>query len=312
VRHVVFVSNGTIAIQILLKALGVVGDVITTPFSYVATTSTLVWEGCAPVFADVCSDTLTLDPSAVAKALTPRTGAILATHVYGTPCDVEALAAIGASRGIPVLYDAAHAFGARYAGRALAAWGTASTLSFHATKLFHTIEGGAVVTDNDELARRLRYTRSFGHLTPESFQGLGINAKNSEVHAAMGLALLPRVPAIIERRLALCARYTARLGDLPLRIPITPAGTEANGAYFPVLFRDEAELLRVRLHLSDRNVMTRRYFYPSLDSLPYVRPANVSVAHDAAGRVLSLPLFYDLPDDAVDHIAALVRQALNA
>jgi len=311
VEHVIFTSNGTIAIQLVLRALGCRGEVVTTPFSYVATTSSIVWEGCEAVFADVSPDTLTLDARQAARAITARTSAILATHVYGIPSDVDGLAALGAARGIPVVYDAAHAFGVRHRGRSLASYGTAATLSFHATKLFHTIEGGAIVTDDPALAERIRQMRSFGHDGPERFHGLGINGKNSEFHAAMGLCLLPHVPDFIRRRLALCERYDAGLAALCLARPRVPADTEMNGAYYPVLLQDEAEVLRVRAHLQARDITPRRYFYPPLNRLPYVASPPMPVAESAAERVLCLPLFADLGPTEVDQVVAAMLEALR-
>src|SRR5687768_4184823 len=207
VPHLYFLSNGTIALQLAYRALGLSGEVITTPFSYVATSSTLVWEGLRPILVDIDSETLTIDPERVEAAITPRTTAILGTHVYGNPCDVAALEDIAKRRGLRVVYDAAHAFGVRYRGRPLAAYGDVSTLSFHATKLFHTGEGGAVVTGDGETARRLAYMRNFGHNGEEDFFGLGINGKNSELHAVLGLCVLPRIQDIVAARQGHATRY---------------------------------------------------------------------------------------------------------
>ena len=313
VKHCLFVSNGTIALQLVFRALELAGEVITTPFSYVATTSSIAWEGSTPVFADVEPDTLTLSAERAAAVVTSQTSAIVATHVYGNPCDVEGLAELARSRGLRLVYDAAHAFGASYKGRALSAYGDVATLSFHATKLFHTVEGGAVVTDDDEIARRVSYLRNFGHDGYERFQGIGINGKNSELHAAMGLCLLPRVPAIVAERRALSQRYDAALtGRRDVARPVIRAGTAYNHAYYPVLLPNDTAVRAAQRHLEANGVLSRRYFYPSLSgALPYVAPGDVPVARDAADRVLCLPLYTGLAFDQVDRITALLRESLD-
>ena len=287
---------------------------ITSPFSYVATTSSIAWEGCRPVFADVESDTLTLSAESARSVVTTQSSAIVATHVYGNPCDVDGLAELARSRGLRVVYDAAHAFGAMFRDRSLGAYGDVATLSFHATKLFHTVEGGAVVTDDDEVARRVAYLRNFGHDGYERFQGIGINGKNSELHAAMGLCLLPRVSAIIAERRELTWRYDAVLsGRDDLTRPAVRAGTVYNYAYYPVLLRDDATVRLAQRHLEANGVLSRRYFYPSLSgALPYVTPGDVPVARNAAERVLCLPLYTGLGAEECDRIAALLAESLDA
>jgi dTDP-4-amino-4,6-dideoxygalactose transaminase len=314
VKHCLFVSNGTIALQLAFRALELKGEVITSPFSYVATTSSIAWEGCAPVFADVEPHTLTLDAARAEAAVTERTSAIVATHVYGNPCDVHALSDLARRRGLRLIYDAAHAFGAEYGGRALSAHGDVATLSFHATKLFHTVEGGAVVTDDDEIARRVAYLRNFGHDGYERFQGIGINGKNSELHAAMGLCLLPQVPQIIAERRMLSLRYDARLlTHVDVVRPAIRPGTSYNYAYYPVLLPSDAAVRAVQAHLEASGVLSRRYFHPSLSgSLPYVAPGDVPVARDAADRVLCLPLYTGLAPTDVDRVASLVCAALDS
>ena len=313
VRHCLFVSNGTIALQLAYRALDLRGEVITTPFSYVATTSSLVWEGCAPVFADIERGTLTLSPEYAEAAITPRTSAIVATHVYGNACDVHALGALARRKGLRLVFDAAHAFGARFEGRALAAFGDVATLSFHATKLFHTVEGGAVVTDDDEIARRVAYLRNFGHKGQEAFQGIGINGKNSEMHAAMGLCLLPRMTEIVAERQALSQRYDmhfATLGEAPLR-PLLRTGLTYNYAYYPLLLADADEVVEVQQRCAGAGILTRRYFYPSLcGALPYVPEFAVPVARDAASRVLCLPLFTGMSHAALDRVADVVQDTI--
>ena len=200
VSHFLFVSNGTVAIQLAIKALDIQDEVITTPFSYVATTSSLVWEGCTPVYVDIDPNTLNIDPMKIEAAITPKTTAILATHCFGNPCDVDAIQTVADEHGLKVIYDGAHCFGTSYKGNSIYEYGDICTASFHATKLYHTVEGGGVFTKNKEIAQKISYLRNFGHDGPEKFDGFGINAKNSELHAAMGLVNLRYVNMILDRR----------------------------------------------------------------------------------------------------------------
>lgn len=304
VPHFYFLANGTIALQLAYRALGLSGEVITTPFTYVATTSTLVWEGCKPVLVDIEPDTLTIDPARVEAAITPRTTAIVATHVYGNPCDVLRLADIARRHGLRLVYDAAHAFDVRHRGRPLAAYGDVSTLSFHATKIFHTVEGGGVTTPHADVAHRLGYMRNFGHDGEERFFGLGVNGKNSELHAAMGLCLLPHMPEIVARRRDRSNRYDRLLSGAGARLsrPRLREETEYNYAYYPVLFASEADLLAARRRLQAVGVHPRRYFYPSLADLPYVDRFEVPVSRDVSRRVLCLPLYAELTEPEVDRV----------
>jgi dTDP-4-amino-4,6-dideoxygalactose transaminase len=313
VEHVVIVANGTLAIQLTLRALGLHGDVITTPFSFVATASSLVWERCRPLFADIEPDTLTLDPMRAEEMVTSATTGILATHVYGIPCDVEALASLAERKGLRLVYDAAHAFGVRYRGRSLLAWGDASTLSFHATKLFHTVEGGAVVTANAELADSIRRLRSFGQTSPDVFVEPGINAKASEFHAAMGLCLLPRLPALIQGRREIADVYDRGLAPAATTItrPRLRAGTEWNYAYYPVLLPEERCVHRLQERLRQEEVETRRYFYPSLADLPFLSAAPTPISHRTATRVLCLPLWPGLDLTSAATIAKVILEELR-
>ncbi|MGH7702317.1 MAG: DegT/DnrJ/EryC1/StrS family aminotransferase, partial [Gemmatimonadales bacterium] len=314
VPHLLFLANGTLALQLAIKALDLHDEIITTPFSYVATSSSIVWEGCRPVFVDIDPRTLTLDARRIERAVTGRTTAILATHVYGIPCNVEAIVAIAARHRLRVIYDAAHAFGVRHRATSVLNFGDISTLSFHATKLFHTVEGGAVVTADPVLAHKLSYLRNFGHDGPESFQGLGINAKNSEFHAAMGLCVLPHVPKIIQDRRRISQRYDGHLSGAAPRIirPEVPADTEYNYAYYPVIFETEHLLLATRAALVAQRIQPRRYFFPSLSELPYAEASEVPVSRDVSRRVLCLPLFAELSDPDVDLIAQVVLETVSA
>jgi dTDP-4-amino-4,6-dideoxygalactose transaminase len=306
--HVLLLNNGTIALQIALKALDIKGEVITTPFSYVATTSSISWEGSKPVFVDIDPETLNLDPTKVEAAITPNTKAILATHVYGNPCDIEAIGAIAKKHNLKVIYDAAHAFGTQYKGKSLYAYGDIATASFHATKLFHTIEGGAVLTNDDALAAKMALLRNFGHTSPYSFDGAGINGKTSEFHAAMGLLVLNDIEQIIAKRKELSDRYTEKLAGTSLTRPTIfgKNNTTYNYAYYPVLFPNEQLLLEVMTNLEKHQIYTRRYFFPSLNTINYVDQVPCPVSEDVCTRVLCLPLYYTLTIEEVDLITRLM------
>jgi len=306
--NLLYLSNGTIAIQIAIKALGLKGEIITTPFSYVATTSSVVWEGCMPVFVDIDPATLNLDPARIEEAITPCTCAILATHVYGNPCDVEAIGAIAKRHNLKVIYDAAHGFGTKYKGKSVYTYGDVSTASFHATKLFHTIEGGAVFTPDLDLLKRMAYMRNFGHDGPEKFNGVGINGKNSEFHAAMGLVNLNHVSAILKQRKYLSEHYNDLLSWNKISKPNLMNDTEYNFSYYPVLFDAEADLLACVSLLLENDILPRRYFYPSLDSLAYVQSKDLPVTQNIAKRVLCLPLFHDMEMIDVERICDLINK----
>ncbi|WP_375419056.1 DegT/DnrJ/EryC1/StrS family aminotransferase [uncultured Hymenobacter sp.] len=313
VPYLHFTSNGTIALQLAIRALELRGEIITTPFSYVATTSAILWESCTPVFVDVEQGAFCLDADKIEAAITPRTSAILATHVYGYPCDVVQIEVVARRHGLKVIYDGAHAFGTRVAGRSLLSYGDVATCSFHATKLFHTGEGGAIVINDEALSKKINLLKSFGHVGDEHF-ALGINGKNSELHAAMGLCLLPRVASFIAARAALYGHYRQELAGLPLRYPVCPPDTDYNYAYFPVVFEAAAQLLRTKALLSEHGIDTRRYFFPSLNELPYLSGTADSrrcpVSEEVAGRVLCLPFYPELAAEQVGRIAGLVRLAL--
>lgn len=305
-----FVGNCTVGLQIAFKALELCGEIITTPFSYVATTGVPLWENCRPVHVDIRADDLTLDASLVEAAITPRTTAILATHVYGFPCEVETLRDIARRHRLKLVFDAAHAFGCRLNGRSLASYGDISCLSFHATKIFHTVEGGAIaINESPELAAKVRLMRAFGHHY-DDHQCLGINGKNSELHAAMGLCNLPRVGDAITARQRLHEGYRQRLAGANVTLPSSRAQNfEHNYSYFPVLLPTEAHLLDVVARLGRLGVVPRRYFHPSLNQLPYYQGNPCPVSENAAGRVLCLPLSPLVNEALVDDMAIEVNAA---
>ena len=309
--HLLFVSNGTIALQLAIKALDIHGEIITTPFSYVATTSSIVWENCRPVFADIDEDTLNIDPPSIENLITDQTSAILATHCFGNACDIRAIEDIANRHELKVIYDAAHCFGATYEGKSVFSYGDISTTSFHATKLFHTVEGGAVFTPEPELLMRMAYMRNFGHNGPEQFWGVGINAKNSEFHAAMGLAVLPHMSEILSRRKEQAEIYNEVLAKLEVRRPSVTPGCGYNYAYYPIIFPSEGKLLKAKAALERQMISPRRYFYPSLSSLEYVDQQDTPVSDGIASCVLCLPMYHHLSREEQDLVARILLRSQN-
>lgn len=309
-EHLLYVSNGTIAQQLAIKALDLKGEIITTPFSYVATTSSIVWEGCTPVFVDILPDKLTLDPSHIEAAITPKTTAILATHVYGIPCEVEAIQEIAERHGLKVIYDGAHAFGVKVKGKSIFAYGDISTCSFHTTKLFHTIEGGAVFTKDPELLKRMAFLRIFGHDGYENFNGIGINGKNSEFHAAMGLSVLQYMPEILAKRKELSDNYKNLLKGLEVKFPEIQDPKSYNYAYFHIIFPSESQMLKSKSLLENHGIYCRRYFYPGLNTLDYTQ-GEYPVSDSLSSRVLCLPLFTKLSLEEQRMIARLLLRGQN-
>jgi dTDP-4-amino-4,6-dideoxygalactose transaminase len=310
VSNLLFCNNGTIVLQFAIKAMKLKGEIITTPFSYVATTSAILWEHCTPVFADIDEATLTIDPAAIERCITDKTTAIMATHVYGNPCDVEKIQAIADKHNLKVIYDAAHCFGVHYKGKNICNYGDASTLSFHATKLFHTVEGGAIVTANDALAKELYLMRQFGHLYDDHFI-LGVNGKVSELHAAMGLCVLPKMDEIISSRKEAAELYDNLLNMNKVRRPEIRPETTYNYAYYPVILKSESKLVEVVDALKKEEISARRYFYPSLNTLPYLKESYFCpVSEDISKRVLSLPLYAGLEKKDVERICRIINNQL--
>ena len=312
VENIIITNNGTIPIQIALKLLGNNGEIITTPFSYVATSAAIIWENCKPVFVDIDKDSLNIDAGKIEASITENTSAILATHVYGNPCEVERIDLIANKHNLKVIYDAAHAFGVEVNGRSIFEFGDISTCSLHATKLYHSIEGGLLITKDPELLKKLASIRNFGISGFDSFDELGLNGKNSEFHAAMGLANLKYIEEISKKRKALTERYDDNLENLKARRPIWNNYSENNGAYYPIIFDTEELMLQCKNYLEDNGIGTRRYFYPSLaNALPYLEPQHFPITDDISKRVLCLPLFYDLTVEEVDLICRLLLRIQN-
>lgn len=306
VKHLLAVNNGTIALQIAIKALDLKGEIITTPFSYVATVSSIVWENCTPIFVDIDPTFLTIDETKIEASITEKTSAILATHVYGNPCNVEAIQAIAEKHNLKVIYDAAHCFGVKYKNQSILNWGDVSTLSFHATKLFHTGEGGGIVCRDEELAHKIFYHHNFGHRGEEEFWGLGVNAKISEINAAMGLALFPYIDEIIAKRKQICDLYDSQLANANLQKIKLREETNWNYSYYPIVFSSEECLLKTKNALNNEQIFPRRYFYPSLNRLPYLECKKNPVAEEISKRILCLPLYFNLSYDEVKFICSKI------
>lgn len=305
VSQILLTTNGTLPLQIAIKALQLKGEIITTPFSYVATTSSIVWENCTPVFADIHPDYLSIDETKIESLINQNTSAILATHVFGNPCDVVALKKIADKHGLKIIYDAAHCFGVQYLGESVFNYGDISTCSFHATKLFHTVEGGAIFTTNQKLLNQLFSYHNFGHDGPENFQGLGINAKMSELQAAMGLAILPYMDRILEHRKSAVAYYDfnlKKLRKLKLR-----DNCDWNYSYYPIILENEHILNQAVTKLRKENVFPRRYFYPSLNTLPYVKKIQMPNSEAISKTILCLPLSSDISKKDQDVVIKVLR-----
>ena len=311
VVNVLAMTNGTLPLQIAIKLFGKGGEVITTPFSYVATTSSIVWEGCTPVFVDIHPEYLTIDEAKIEAAITSKTTAILATHVFGNPCHVEEIERIATKHNLSVIYDAAHCFGVEYKGQSIFNYGDVSTCSFHATKIFHTGEGGAIFSKDKTIFETVFYHHNFGHDGPTSFQGIGINAKMSELQAAMGLAVFPHMGFVLDERKRVVDYYTQNLDFTILKSIKIREFTKWNFSYFPVLFKDEKKLLKTLSILNQSNINPRRYFYPSLNTLPYISPKEMKNSESISKRVLCLPLYSDLKTKQLELIVDVINNSLN-
>lgn len=311
VRNVILVTNATVGLQVAYKALSLQGEVITSPFTFIATASSAVWEGLDVVFADIDPETLCVDVNAIESKITEHTSAIIPVHVFGNPCDVEAIEGLAKKHNLNVIYDAAHAFAVKYKGESVLSWGDISILSFHATKLFHTIEGGALIINDDALCEKVRKMINFGITGPESIECIGINAKMNEFQAAMGLCLLDEIDAVITRRQELSELYDAKLADCITSQRWTDGAT-CSYTYYPIILESEAVTKQVQSALNAKNIFPRRYFYPSLDMLDFISPNQYApISRDIASRILCLPLFIDLKDSECTGIAEIIIQALK-
>lgn len=317
VKHISLFANGTIALVTALQALRITGEVITTPYSFVATAHSLLWNGIKPVFVDIDPKTLNLDPDKIEAAITPQTTAILPVHCYGHPCDVERIEQIADNYGLKVIYDAAHAFGVTCNRGSVLNYGDLSVMSFHATKVFNTFEGGAIVCPDAKTKLHIDHLKNFGFVNDLTVVAAGINGKMSEINAAFGLLQLKHIDQFLARRGQIEKRYRQLLSDLPGLECLQQSGeVNANNAYFPVLIKSEYPLTRDELYVKFQNngIHTRRYFYPLVSDFPMYRGlhsaahANLPIARKAAEQVICLPIYPTLKDEQIDFIASLVKR----
>ena len=317
VKYISLFSNGTLALITALQALKITGEVITTPYSFVATTHALWWNNIKPVFADIKENDCNIDHERIEAAITPKTTAILPVHVYGNPCDVIKIQEIADTYGLKVIYDAAHAFGVRPQGWNIFEFGDLSILSFHATKVFHTFEGGAIISHDERTKRRIDDLKNFGFRNETNVIAPGINAKMNEIQAAMGLLQLKHIDKNIENRKNIAEKYLAELyGIKGVQLPEYKNNIRYNYSYFPI-FIDEnlCGISRDKLYecLKKENIFTRRYFYPLISnfatyrSLDSAAPKNLSVANKIAEEVLCLPMYSDLKNEDVDRVCKMMR-----
>jgi dTDP-4-amino-4,6-dideoxygalactose transaminase len=311
IRNFVAMTNGTIALQIAIKALGLKGEIITSPFTWIATVSAIKWEGSIPVFADIDPGTLNIDPARIEEKITSQTVAIMPVHVFGNPCDVDAIGEIARRHRIKVIYDAAHAVGSVYKGKSLLEAGDISATSLHATKLLNTAEGGGCITCDEELHEKMKRIRFFGHDERKEIVEDGMNGKMTEVHAALGMVNLEYMDKVLADRKRKYTLYKKLLGDhKALRFQEFRHG-RPNFSYFPVIFQSEAEMLRVEKALNGHNIFPRRYFYPSVNTYTRILPYQPTpVSEDISPRILCLPLFYSLMDDVIEKIAGIIKSTL--
>lgn len=315
VEHVALTSNGTTALLLALQAFGLGGEVITTPFSFVATAHALRLSNLRPVFVDIDPATGNLDPAAIERAISPRTSAIMPVHCFGHPCEVDAIAKVADTYGLKVIYDAAHAFAVRLHGESVLRQGDAAALSFHATKVFNTFEGGAVVTNDPGIKRRIERLRNFGFAGELTVVAAGMNGKMNELQAAFGLLQLDHIDHAIAQRAAISARYREALADVEgISLFATQPGWQLNHSYFPLLVQESYGCDRDSLwqRLQAAGIFARRYFYPLISDTPVYRDlpsarADLPVARRIARQVLCLPLFPDLPRFHVERAIDIIR-----
>lgn len=318
VENLLLVSNGTLALQVAYRALGIndpiegkAAEAITTPFTFVATASSLKWEGVEPIFVDIDPGSWNLDPKNIEAAITPQTRAIVPVHVFGNPCEVEAIQTIAEHHNLKVIYDAAHAFGVKYKGESVLKWGDAATLSFHATKVFHTIEGGAIIFKRKEDLEKAKLLINFGISGPDSISALGINAKMNEFNAAMGLCVLDEMERNLNARAAVWHHYEKALSQ-HLQLQVKPEGLNYNYAYFPVVFEDENYAIRILNTLGENGFQVRRYFYPSLDTLgDLLNLSSCPVSRSISKSIICIPIYNEVDktilDEIIENILKIVK-----
>ncbi|MCI5140578.1 MAG: DegT/DnrJ/EryC1/StrS family aminotransferase [Candidatus Electrothrix sp. ATG1] len=317
VEHLALFTNGTIALITALQSLRITGEVITTPYSFVATSHSLLWNSIKPVFVDIDPATCNIDPDKIEQAITPCTTAIMPVHCYGNPCEVEHIQKIADNYGLKVIYDAAHAFGIKYKGKSLLKHGDLSVLSFHATKIFTTFEGGAIVCQDAKTKQRIDYLKNFGFADEVTVVAPGINGKMNELQAAFGLLQLQRIDHVIQRSREIDNVYRQSLTEVNgIKLFNYHTETTTNGSYFPILVCDNYPLSRDELYdvMKEHNIYVRRYFYPLISSFPMYRGLNSSseenlpMATNIANKILCLPIFPDLSDATLQHIIQIISE----
>lgn len=312
VKNVVSCVNGTLALQMAIRALALKGEIITTPFTFIATSNAILWEGCTPVFVDIDPETFNLDPKKIEEKITCHTVGIMPVHVFGNTCDIVSIDEIARKHNLKVIYDAAHSVGVNYNGRSVFDYGDISTTSFHATKMLNTAEGGAVFSTDTEIDAKLRRIRFFGFENHADVIEDGTNAKMTEVHAAVGLANLRYLSRALEDRREKYSYYKQRLSSIESLSFQKINNGSCNYSYFPVVFKDEADCLKVMNALNANNIFPRRYFYPSINTFTRLFPyVNMPVSENIASRILCLPLYYKLTVDEIDDIIDIVITALG-
>ena len=321
VEHVALFNSGTIALLTALQALRITGEVITTPYSFVATTHSLLWNGIRPVFADIDPHSFNLDPEKIEAAITPHTTAIMPVHCYGNPCQVQAIQRIADNYNLKVIYDAAHSFGVRDAGGSILRHGDLSVLSFHATKVFNTFEGGAIICPDAKTKKRIDQLKNFGFVDEITVVANGINGKMSEINAAFGLLQLKHIDQALAQRQHIAQRYNQQLKDIKgISIPAGLLEQTTNNSYYPILIDSNYPISRDALYqrLRDNGIYSRRYFYPLISQFPMYRglvsaqPENLATATEIAEKVLCLPIYPALTEDEQDRVISLIKDVLNA
>lgn len=318
VKYISLFANGTLALITALQALRIKGEVITTPYSFVATAHSLLWNGITPVFVDIAPGGFNIDPAKIEAAITPQTTAIMPVHCYGHPCDVERIETIANNYGLKVIYDAAHAFGVQIEGNSLLNHGDLSVLSFHATKVFNTFEGGAIISPDAKTKRHIDHLKNFGFVDEVTVVAAGINGKMNEVSAALGLLQLKTIDQTLQQRASIDALYRSSLATINgIACPVPPEGAIINYAYFPILVQPDYPLSRDALYqkMRDTGIFARRYFYPLISDFPMYRGmpsangANLPNASRMASQVICLPMYPSLDKEQIEKIVQLIKKA---
>lgn len=310
VPFVKFVSSGTTALQLAINALDLKGEIITTPYSYIATTSAIIWQNCKPIFVDIGQNSFNIDADKIEEKITAKTTAIIATHVYGIPCDVKKIEILAKKYDLKLIYDGAHSFGVKLNDKSIFEYGDISICSLHATKVFHTTEGGAIITKDHTIDKKIFLNRAFGHIG-DDHKSLGINGKNSEFHAAMGLCNLPKVEDRMPERREVFEEYKRQLDDLPLETLNLSEHLKFNYGYFPVVFEASEIMDTVKSELERIGVFPRRYFYPSINTIEYVNGGSCPRSESISSRILCLPLFNGLESSTIQNIIEVIKKSLQ-